>query len=197
MDIPGHNTQGVFPTGERGIGWSKGSLLSPFHTIAKGVIRLYPDNGITTPDPAPMPCSDSCGSLPECAPLAVPYVPFQQKNAKQYAPSDALNNGTLFPGLNLPFHVKSKPNGNAASGALGELQALEFVVVELGLYLDTHRDDKEAFTLFQKYTALEREARTRYEAAYGPILRSSMETRESYDWLNDPWPWNYGEGGEK
>ena len=44
--------------------------------------------------------------MPECAPLAVPYVPFQQTNPKRYSQQDALNNGTLFPGLNLPFRVK-------------------------------------------------------------------------------------------
>ena len=191
MDIPGHNTQGVFPTGERGIGWSKGRPLSPFHPIAKGVICLYPDNGITTPDPAPMPCSDNCGPLPECAPLAVPYVPFQQTNTKQYAPADALNNGTLFPGLNLPFHIKSKSNGDAASGALGELQALEFVVVELGLYLDTHRDDKEALQLYRDYQKLYERGRMEYGKKYGPLTHAQVSESADYNWLDDPWPWEF------
>ena len=53
-------------------------------------------------------CDDSCGTLPACAPLAVPYVPFQQKNPKRYSQQDALANGTLFPGLNLPFHIKAE-----------------------------------------------------------------------------------------
>ena len=52
---------------------------------------MYPDNNM------PNTCGDACGTMPECAPLAVPYVPFQQTNPKRYSQQDALNNGTLFP----------------------------------------------------------------------------------------------------
>ena len=93
---------------------------------------MYPDNNM------PNTCGDACGTMPECAPLAVPYVPFQQTNPKRYSQQDALNNGTLFPGLNLPFRVKPDA-AKVMGGALAELQALEFVLVELGLYLDTHQ----------------------------------------------------------
>ena len=40
-------------------------------------------------------CSDANGTMPSCAPLAVPYVPFQQYGAKKYSQADALNNGTI------------------------------------------------------------------------------------------------------
>lgn len=89
-------------------------------------------------------CSDSCGTLPECAPLAVPYVPFQQTGSKRYTQQEALNSGTLFPGLDLPFRVKSSAK-QAMGGPMAELQALEFVLLELALYLDTHQEDQEAF----------------------------------------------------
>ncbi len=141
-------------------------------------------------------CPDNCGTLPSCAPLAVPYVPFQQMGSKKYDQTEALNNGTLFPGLNLPFKIKAKAS-NVVSGPLSELQALEFVLVELGLYLDTHKDDREAFVLFQQYAALEQEARTRYEAMYGPLTQNAAAAGEKYKWLQDPWPWNYQEGGKK
>ena len=94
-----------------------------------------------TGNSCPMPsCPDNYGAMPSCAGLAVPYVPFQQTGSKQYSQNDALSNGTLFPGLNLPFHLKVE--GSALpSTPLVELQALEFVVLELGTYLDTHPDD--------------------------------------------------------
>ena len=75
-------------------------------------------------------CADSCGTMPSCAPLAVPYVPFQQTGSKKYNQAEALNNGTLFPGLNLPFKAKEQAT-DVVNGALAELQALEFVLVEL------------------------------------------------------------------
>ena len=154
---------------------------------------MYPDNGNQTPGS----CADTCGLMPDCAPLAVPYVPFQQTGSKRYSQQDALNNGTLFPGLNLPFHLKADAK-NAVNGPLAELQALEFVLVELGLYLDTHQGDEEAFALYRQYAALEREAREKYEATYGPLLQSSTANSKSWGaWLSDPWPWNYQEGGAR
>ena len=107
----------------------------------------------------PMPsCPDNYGTMPSCAGLAVPYVPFQQTGAKKYSQSDALSNGTLFPGLNLPFHLKAA-GSTLPSTPLVELQALEFVVLELGTYLDTHPDDTEAFELLKQYSAMEQSAK--------------------------------------
>lgn len=155
-----------------------------------------PDDTPMNPSAPEASCGDACGTLPSCAPLAVPYVPFQQMGAKKYNQNDALENGTLFPGLNLPFHMKATA-GKVRQTPLAELQALEFVLVELGLYLDTHKDDQEAFQLFQQYAALEKEGRARYEALYGPITQPATADAKSYTWLNDPWPWNFQEGGEK
>jgi len=135
-------------------------------------------------------CPDASGTMPSCAPLAVPYVPFQQKGSKRYNHSDALNNGTLYPGLNLPFHLKVNA-ANVAGGPLGELQALDFVVHELALYLDTHPDDDEAFELYKQYAAMAKEARKQYVAAYGPLMHHDPADTKSYAWLKDPWPWDH------
>ena len=139
----------------------------------------------------PMPsCPDHYGTLPSCAGLAVPYVPFQQNNPQKYTQSEALSNGTLFPGLNLPFHLNVE-GSTLPTNPLVELQALEFVVLELGTYLDTHPDDMEAFEMFKQFTAMERSARANYEAKFGPLTRDASASGDSYLWLKDPWPWNY------
>lgn len=135
-------------------------------------------------------CPDGSGTLPSCTGLSVPYVPFQQQNPKKYAQGEALSNGTLFPGLNLPFHLKV--DGSALPNTpLVELQALEFVVLELGMYLDTHQDDTEAFQLFKQYAAMEKAARAAYESKFGPLTKGAAANTENYQWLSDPWPWNF------
>lgn len=144
----------------------------------------------------PTNCGDYSGTLPECAPLAVPYVPFQQTGSKKFNQNEALNHGTLFQGLDLPFRSKAAP-ADVVQNALNELQALEFVIVELGLYLDTHQNDAEAFALFQQYVELERQAKEAYVAMYGPIVQSDAAKDKTYTWLKDPWPWNFQEGGKK
>ena len=146
--------------------------------------------------PNPTLCGDGSGTLPECAPLAVPYVPFQQQNPKRYTQSDALANGTLYPALNLPFHVKATASPLPQT-PMTELQALEFVLNELALYLDTHPSDGEAFELFRQYEAMERQARAAFAAAGTPISRGETAQSKTYTWIKDPWPWNYQEGGMK
>lgn len=156
---------------------------------------MYPENNLQN---NPGTCDDSCGVLPECAPLAVPYVPFQQNNPKRYTQQEALANGTLFPGLNLPFQIKAEAV-KVLGTQMAELQALEFMLLELGLYLDTHQDDQEAFALFRKYSNLEAEARKAYEAKHGPLTQSAAANAESWAaWLDGPWPWQHDtEGGAK
>ncbi|MFI3252864.1 MAG: spore coat protein CotJB [Eubacteriales bacterium] len=141
-------------------------------------------------------CADECGVLPTCAGLAVPYVPFQQNEPKKYSQMEALSNGTLYPGLNLPFHLQVA-GGTLVETPLVELQALDFVLTELGHFLDTHPDDTEAFTLFKQYAAMAETARTEYENKYGPLTRPASAKYDNYCWLSDPWPWNYAENEVK
>ncbi len=136
------------------------------------------------------PCADACGTMPACAPLAVPYVPFQQSGSQKYNQADALANGTVFPGLNLPFHLKADAAALPDSHST-QLQALLFVVTELGMYLDTHQDDAEAFQLFRKYAAMAQDAKKRYEEMHGPLTQLSAGQDATYRWLDDPWPWEF------
>ena len=98
------------------------------------------------------------GRLPEMAPLANPYVPFQQENPPKYEARKALIRGTLYPGLDLPFmgmvNQKELPETPTA-----QLQALGFAVNELALYLDTHPEDKEALELYRTYQKMYHEGR--------------------------------------
>lgn len=138
-------------------------------------------------------CNVKEGALPHnvCASLAFPYVPMQNRNAKRYDNRQALERGTLFPGLDLPFHRELKTRFPAANTALSELMALDFAIDELGLYLTTHSDDKEALDLYWDYIRLGREGRERYEEMYGPLLQTDI-TEGSFKWLDDPWPWDLG-----
>lgn len=146
---------------------------------------MNPDTGTTT-----RPCADNFGTLPSCAPLSVPYVPFQQQGSQKYSHTGALANGTIFPALNLPFHLKVEP-GTLPDTQSAQLQALLFVVTELGLYLDTHQDDTEAFRLFQQYTEMALKAKKQYEEAHGPLTKLSAGQDKAYRWLDDPWPWEF------
>ena len=98
-------------------------------------------------------CGDMRGTLPACAPLANPYVPFQGQNPDRYTAGRALMKGTLFPGLDLPYRGTGGVEPRSADGmqSMQDLQAANFAITELGLYLDTHADDEEAVQLFNQY----------------------------------------------
>ncbi len=140
-------------------------------------------------EPRPQACCDREGSLPcRCAPLAFPYIPVQNNNPKRYEQQEALHRGTLFPGLDLPFHREMISRFPAVNPALCELMALDFAIDELGLYLVTHADDHEVLELYWAYIQLANEGRKKYEAIYGPLQQTTV-TEGSYRWLDDPWPW--------
>ena len=135
-------------------------------------------------------CADTHGCLPACAPLAVPYVPFQRNNPPTYPAKKGAVRGTLFPGLDLPF-MGMVNSEELSDTPMHELQVLAFAIVELGQYLDTHADDKEAAELFRSYTQLYQKGLEEYQRMYGPLMQRNAAGKGGYDWLNDPWPWEF------
>ena len=130
------------------------------------------------------------GRLPAMAPLANPYVPFQMGNPPKYEARKGLVRGTLFPGLDLPFMGMVNKNELPAT-SMHELQAMAFAIQDLALYLDTHREDKEALALYRSYQQIYEKCRYEYMKKYGPLSHGMESAAEGYDWLDDPWPWEY------
>ena len=143
--------------------------------------------------PPTVSCGANQGSLPGgCAPLAFPYVPMQEPNPTRFSRMEALQTGTLFPGLDLPFKEAIQAKTKLANTALVELMALDFAIDELGLYLVTHSEDQEALQLYWSYIKLAKEGREKYQKLYGPLLQTDLTPAEGYVWLKDPWPWEEG-----
>ena len=138
-------------------------------------------------------CGYKCGSLPECSPLALAVMPMQDEHSPYYEKDDALNRGTLFPGLDLPFENIINKSNPYAGTPLGEVMALDFVVKELNLYLDTHKDDKEAFEMLKTYIDLSKKYKKEYVRKYGPLKIEDLQYCDEYMWTCEPWPWEYSE----
>ena len=130
------------------------------------------------------------GRMPAMAPLANAYVPFQLEDPPKYEARKALVRGTLFPGLDLPFmgmvNTEEKP-----VTPLSELQVLGFALNDLALYLDTHRDDKEALEMYRQYQRVYHEAMMQYGKTEGPMAHGLPGPNDGYRWLDDPWPWEF------
>ena len=129
------------------------------------------------------------GRLPASAPLANPYVPFQLEEPPMYEARQGIIRGTMYPGLDLPFMGKvNKRELNPTPKT--ELQTLAFAIQELALYLDTHRDDRQALQMYQAYQKMYHECMMQYSAKCGPTNHRTPSEGE-YRWLDDPWPWEY------
>jgi len=87
--------------------------------------------------------------------------------------------------------------GSLSQTHLHELQTLAFALTELGEYLDTHADDRDAFALFRSYAELYQKGREAYEKMHGPLTQRAAAMDDKYRWLKDPWPWEYAANKEE
>jgi spore coat protein JB len=71
-----------------------------------------------------------------------------------------------------------------------ELQAVDFVLVDLTLYLDTHPEDYEAIKQYNTFAKQRGLLKKNFESCYGP-LQQYGNSYSSYPWNWDdaPWPW--------
>ena len=53
---------------------------------------------------------------------------------------------------------------------LEEIQAIDFVIVELNLYLDTHPDDFEAIKQFNDNAEKSMKLKIEFEKKFGPLM---------------------------
>jgi spore coat protein JB len=69
------------------------------------------------------------------------------------------------------------------------MTAEQVAAFDIQLYLDTHPNDKNALHMFNKYQEEYAERRKQYEALYGQISADSMTNNVTWEWINNPWPW--------
>lgn len=72
---------------------------------------------------------------------------------------------------------------------LMKISELQFVCVELQLYLDTHPTDAAAKTDFLCYSEKLQSLIRQYEAAFGPLMDFGHSPTDAGCWVNSRWPW--------
>lgn len=72
-----------------------------------------------------------------------------------------------------------------------KIDAYDFALVELNLYLDTHPNCSEGLKALQKIRAERAELVRQYEKMYGKYIVSVNDAPASapFAWVNNPWPW--------
>ncbi|MGA9225700.1 MAG: spore coat protein CotJB [Mesobacillus sp.] len=71
-----------------------------------------------------------------------------------------------------------------------QLQAVDFVLVELTLYLDTHPNDFDAINQFNQFAKERKRLKKVIESNYGPLMQyGNSYSGYPWDWNDAPWPW--------
>ena len=74
---------------------------------------------------------------------------------------------------------------------LKTLSELDFIAVDLGLFLNTHPDNSEAIIAYNQVIAAADAVRMRCAEAYGPLcsFRRYAANTQGWQWKDNPWPW--------
>lgn len=71
-----------------------------------------------------------------------------------------------------------------------KIKELDFAVIELALYLDTHPEDRRALCLHRNYAREVKDLKDKYQKVYGPLTINYPCNK--WRWLEEPWPWERG-----
>jgi len=73
---------------------------------------------------------------------------------------------------------------------LTELMSIDFAIIELNLYLDTHPNDQRAIEMYNMNVQKSKQIREQYEMLFGPLTARYSTSKKSWQWISNPWPWN-------
>ena len=148
---------------------------------------------------------DSMNLCTDSQPLAMACFS-KQEWCEPYDDTTALEEGTLFPCLNLPFykapakHHKPVPQNNSShivqknrEDMMSQLTAVSFALNDLTLYLDTHPDCPKGTELFYKLLEQRLTLLSEFADKFYPLTQISMITghyaKEQYGWTEGHMPW--------
>jgi hypothetical protein len=77
---------------------------------------------------------------------------------------------------------------------LRRINALDFALWELHIFLDTHPCNQEALVKYDDLSQKRMILAEQYEEQYGPLTMG--ENTERWSWVDSPWPWeaDFGKG---
>lgn len=70
-----------------------------------------------------------------------------------------------------------------------QIQELEFVAVELTLFMDTHPEQRQPLADYNQVTERLQSLKQEYEKLYGPFMVFGERTTDRWSWIDEPWPW--------
>lgn len=74
---------------------------------------------------------------------------------------------------------------------LEQITALDFMVEDLQLYLDTHPTDRNALAKYNSVIPQLKMLEQKYSRMFGPLTEHDSQSAYPWQWICEPWPWEY------
>ena len=75
---------------------------------------------------------------------------------------------------------------------LNEIGKIDFVIMELNLYLDTHPYDQHALDKMCYFQKIKKQLVEKYTELYGPLTADFTVDNDEWKWATQNWPWERG-----
>lgn len=72
---------------------------------------------------------------------------------------------------------------------LNDINIVDFVLVDLSLYLDTHPFDQEAMEYFNHYVRIKNKMSRDFSMRFFPLTTDQAESKKEWRWGAAPLPW--------
>jgi len=72
---------------------------------------------------------------------------------------------------------------------LKRLTALDFMALDLALYLNTHPHCAEGIEKYNEAVTEADKCRQLFEINFGPLCSFRSVSKKAWSWINNPWPW--------
>jgi len=116
------------------------------------------------------------------------------RNNQLYSIEEGFNKGNMFKDLYSKYknHVYKLKVNNKKDELLYSIQMYTFALKDLTLYLDVHPTDDNTIKEFQKIKNKLELSIKEYEKNYGPLESTSSTNNGTWEWIQNPWPWDKG-----
>jgi spore coat protein JB len=78
---------------------------------------------------------------------------------------------------------------NERERLLRKIAAVDFAIVDLHLFLDSHPNNETATQKVAEYEAKSKTLRAEFEEKFGPLMSSNLDANR-WAWISNPWPWD-------
>ena len=89
------------------------------------------------------------------------------------------------------FDEMTNNNSSSQCEMLRRIQEIDFAIIDLNLFLDTHPNCNEALELFTKLSATSKSLKHDYQSKYGPLYVTKSADKTPFEWVDKcyKWPW--------